>query len=352
MNKTLSDVNVILDVLQPAVPENLGKLAVFVKAETPPTGDGGTTPQAGSVSASVQEFTDIEDLLAKVSNADVQNIAKGYFNQDSHGDELYVISYSDLTAALDSYFGEGWEFGTVVGEEADSAVLSNYVEGKGTKFAVVGLEATDANVDAAETFKQTYIGNKRTIAFMAGMGDETQYAVGALIGKLGNQTVGSITWKFKTLNGVKAVDFSKSQIDKLHKNGIFTYVNKAGIDQTSDGITIGNEFIDALHGDDWVKASIETEVQNLLSTSGKVTFDSAGIAQIDGVVTGVLQDATTNGIVLIDAESGQGQYTVTAQSRADTPAEDIAQRHYNGLSFSYTRAGAIHSVTVHGTVAL
>ena len=351
MNKSLSDVNVILDVLQPAIPENLGKLAVFVKSETAPSGDG-ETPQAASTSASIQAFTDVEELLNKVTNKDVQNLAKGYFNQSNHGEEFYVISYSDLTAALDGYFGEGWEFATVVGDEADSAVLSNYVEGKGTKFAVVGLEATDANVEAAETFNQTYIGNKRTIAFMAGTGDDTKYAVGALIGKLGNETVGAITWKFKTLNGVKAIDFTKAQIDKLHKNGIFTYVNKAGIDQTSDGITIGGEFIDALHGDDWVKASIENNVQNLLTTSGKVTFDSSGIAQIDGVVTSVLQDATTNGIVLIDAESGQGQYTVTAQSRADTPAEDIAQRHYNGLSFSYTRAGAIHSVTVHGTVSL
>ncbi|WP_439646763.1 hypothetical protein [Lacticaseibacillus saniviri] len=62
--------------------------------------------------------------------------------------------------------------------------------------------------------------------------------------------------------------------------------------------------------------------------------------------------ATANGVILINDKTGAGEYTVTAQSRDNTSAEDIAQRHYSGLSFSYRRSGAIHSVTVRGTVLL
>ena len=43
---------------------------------------------------------------------------------------------------------------------------------------------------------------------------------------------------------------------------------------------MSGEFIDALHGDHWVKSNIETNVQRLLSTTDKLTFDSNGIAFI------------------------------------------------------------------------
>ena len=45
------------------------------------------------------------------------------------------------------------------------------------------------------------------------------------------------------------------------------------------------------------KASIETELQKLLSSSKKLSFDAVGIAQIDATVTQVLSQATNNGII-------------------------------------------------------
>ena len=127
---------------------------------------------------------------------------------------------------------------------------------------------------------------------------------------------------------------------------------RSGINQTSEGTTMGEDFIDALHGDDWIKASIETSLQHLLSSTKKLSFDAAGIATIDAAVTDVLTTATTNGIVLTDPETGAGQFTIKTVSRADTPQEDIASRQYNGLSFSYKRAGAVHSVTVSGEIGI
>lgn len=105
--------------------------------------------------------------------------------------------------------------------------LSNYVEGKARRFYVTGLVATDETVTKAETIKQQFFGNQRTIVFASGAdADGSNYGIGALIGALANQTVGSITWKFKNLVGVKAVNYNAAQVDKLHKNGIITYVKK------------------------------------------------------------------------------------------------------------------------------
>ena len=79
---------------------------------------------------------------------------------------------------------------------------------------------------------------------------------------------------------------------------------------------MSGEFIDALHGDHWVKSNIETNVQRLLSTTDKLTFDSNGIALLDTTVANVLETAFNNGIVDID-ETGVGNYSVTALGRQD-----------------------------------
>ncbi|MHA3065650.1 DUF3383 family protein [Lacticaseibacillus saniviri] len=341
---SLSDVEVSLTVQQPASPFNLGTLAIFM----PGTANSSKT------------YLSIDDLSADIESADALSVARGYFAQAMHSKTLYVITYADLTTALDTYFVDNWEFAVLVAngtdhpvKDGDTMILSNYVEGKARRFYVAGLPATDETVTMAETIKQQFFGNQRTIVFASGADvSGANYGIGALIGALGNQTVGSITWKFKNLVGVKAASYNAAQVDKFHKNGIFTYVKKAGIEQTSEGFTVSGEFIDSLHGDDWIKASLESDLQKLLSTSPKISFDGTGISQLEATATAVMLQATANGVILINDKTGAGEYTVTAKPRAETSAEDIAQRHYSGLSFTYRRSGAIHSVTVRGTVLL
>lgn len=369
MVNKLSDVQIILDVQKPAAPVNLGELAIFMP----------------SAAMDYQEYTAMDELSEAITDPDVLKMAQGYFDQDDHYKSLAIVSYSDITAALDEYFNSGWEFAALAGAKVaaaasgtansghgsgdgsgttpvpaptpaaatDAQTISNYLEIKKRCFFVTSAIATKTTVDGAEDLAKPYADNERTIIFASGTTDqEAEYGLGALIGELANQLVGSITWKFKTLTGVKPTDFTQSQVDRLHKNGIFTYVSKAGIDQTSEGLTVTGEFIDAIHGDDWVKATMESSLQDLLSQSKKIAYDTAGIAQIKAVANQVLTQATTNGIVLKDDKGNGGIFTVTTVSRDDTPIEDIIARTYNGMSFTYKRSGAIHSITVHGMVQL
>lgn len=342
---SISDVTVVLNVETPSVPVNMGNLAVFVKG----------------VADKIESFSALEDVKkAHSTEKGVTQVADGYFSQADHGSKLVVVTYSDdVVAAADKAYSAGWEFATLVpgtedGNAADAAgKLAGYIAGKAERFYVSGEPATAETVTNADTIVAKLGKSKRAIVFVSGAtADEAEYGVGALVGAVGNETVGSVTWKFKSLGGVKPADYSASDIQTLHDAGLFTYVEKAGVAQTSEGKTAAGEYIDALHGDDWVKATIETELQHLLSSSKKLTFDSTGIAQIDAVVTTVLNNATSNGIILTDKETGAGDFSVTTVSRANTPTADIAERRYNGLSFSYTRAGAIHSVKVSGQINL
>lgn len=361
MSNTLSDITVKLNVETPSVPVNMGNLALFVKGDK----------------QNVEGFNSYEDLQKVYGSNDlVKQVANGYFSQDDHGNKLFVITYTDIATAATAFYGEGWEFATVIpgvkvvtssagdqGKEkeavtvdttndlADTVALSNFIDGKKERFAVVGLPATNENVEKIADTKKAFGNSPRTILFVSGANQaEAEYGIGGLVGAVGNETVGSVTWKFRKIGGVKPVDLTVTQIQKLHESNAFTYVTKAALDQTSEGKTLSGEFIDALHGDDWVKASLETELQKLLSNSKKITFDSAGIAQIDATVTAVLTTATNNGIISENPETKAGEFTVSTVSRAESSEEDVAQRNYTGLSFSYTRSGAIHTVRVNGQI--
>lgn len=343
MGKNLSDVTVKLNVEQPSVPVNMGNLAIFVKGESP----------------KMESFGSYDDVVSNYSENDAINqIASGYFAQADHGDKLFVITYNVLDSVAETYYSAGWEFATVVGADGTNpdtevATLSNYISGKDERFAIVAYPATEKTVSKAEEIRSNLGNARRTIIFANGE-DQSKafYGLGALIGAVANELVGSVTWKFRKVGGVKPATLTVTQIQKLHDANIFTYVTKAGINQTSEGKTVGGEYIDALHGDDWVKASIETELQKLLSSSKKLSFDAVGIAQIDATVTQVLSQATNNGIILENAETGMGKFAVTTVPREESPASDISSRQYTGLSFSYTRAGAIHSVVVSGQINL
>lgn len=365
MSNILSDITVKLNVETPSAPVNMGNLALFVKGDK----------------QNVEGFNSYDDLQKVYGSNDlVKQVANGYFNQDDHGNKLFVITYTDVATAVNAYYSKGWEFATVIpgvkviapstnasndqndqnkgavtidttNDLADAVALSAFIDGKKERFAVVGLPATSDNVEKIADTMKVFGNSQRTIVFASGTNQaEAEYGIGGLIGAVGNETVGSVTWKFRQIGGVKPVDLTTTQIQQLHENNVFTYVTKAGLDQTSEGKTLSGEFIDALHGDDWVKASLETELQRLLSNSKKISFNSAGIAQIDATVTAVLTTATNNGIVSVNPATNAGDFIVTTASRAQSSAEDVSQRNYTGLSFSYTRSGAIHTVKVNGQI--
>ena len=349
------DVQVILDVVNPASPINLGNLAVYVVADT--ANSENVIPDT-----KLHSVEDITNLGLSI-NASTEAVIKSFFAQDNHGETIYLygiessVDQSTTKEKVETTLTDGWEFATVVSPSPlDSVVLTNAIESYGRKLAVLGmdLKLSTAKVSDIESITDApFYGNERTIVFLANReaGDTEKYkGVGALIGALGNSQPGSITWKFKKLKGITATQVNGTVVAKATEIGALMYVSKAGAAQTSEGLSTGLEYIDNLHSDDWVRAEIESSIQNLLQTTDKLPYGAQGIAQLEAAVTTVLRTATENGVILVDPETNSGKFTVTAGSREEQAASDIASRSYKGLSFDYTRAGAIHDVTVHGTI--
>ncbi len=179
--------------------------------------------------------------------------------------------------------------------------------------------------------------------------DPSSYPDAAWVGRGAPEDPGSITWKFKTLDGIVPADVTTTEVNDLHDAYVNTYVQKYGVNQTSEGKVTSGEYIDVIRSQDWVEARIAEGISRLLFTTSKLPYDHRGIAMVVAEVESVLKLATDQGIIALD-DDGNGIYEVTAPSRADIPAVQRAQRVLPDVDFSFTIGGAVHSVEVHGVI--
>lgn len=169
-----------------------------------------------------------------------------------------------------------------------------------------------------------------------------QYPAEGWVGRCAPELPGSITWKFKTINGVTAADIKVSELTQLHNNGGNSYVRKLGVLQTSEGKVTSGEYIDVIRSQDFIEARLTEQVSRLLFTQKKVSYDNSGIAMIVAECESVMKRATTQGIIALD-DDGNGMWSITAPRREGIPSNDIANRRLNGIVIEATLAGAVHN---------
>ncbi|MCY8813677.1 DUF3383 family protein [Bacillus atrophaeus] len=341
----LSDVKVTIDLVKPSTLIGLGVPLILVKN----TSADSVYREYGSLEALKQNYPESSATYKKAAAIYAQGdyaphkIAVASFGKETPGDgkDKSVTKFS-VRNALEEYFDKDFHFVLLAAASADDRLeASKYFEEKAYKFLV--LKVTD------EAEITSYKGKDRTIVFYHPLTDEEPDA--ALVGAVSSRTVGSVTWKFKTLVSITPQDYKADQIANFHKSGAIVYVTKAGINQTSEGITASGEYIDVLHGKDWVKLNIETSIQAALSNSGKIPFSNEGFSLLESQVTNVLLTAFTNGIIAGD-EDGQPIYTVKTKKRSEISDENRNKRLYDGLSFSFELAQAVHEANITGEIIL
>ncbi|MEK4026296.1 DUF3383 family protein [Sporosarcina sp. FSL W7-1283] len=179
--------------------------------------------------------------------------------------------------------------------------------------------------------------------------DPESYVAEGLIARCAPEEPGSITWKFKTVNGVKAANIGISDITQLHTDNGNTYLRKFGILQTSEGKVTSGEYIYVMQSQDFLDARLTEEVSRVFFTQKKVAYENSGIALIVSAATAVLKRATEQGIVLKD-DAGNGLWEIQARSRENSLPNDVANRVYDGLVILVPLAGAIHGTTLRLTM--
>lgn len=369
-----TDVNVITSIVHPQVVKGLGNLVILNKVtekatlattstDTPKEG----TPTTGRAFSNELTITDHMNgiLLRKVDTAtgavyrEYKNIdavvtdyskdtavykkAQAYFAQDKHSDRIAVLDYIEDQAqdTLKDFWTFNWTFAILAENElSDTTVLlSNIFEANKDHFLVLQSSGpTDFN---------KYYGQNYTIG-LAHNPNEPMDA--AFIGAIANLPVGETTWKFKTLNGITADNFTSTEIDGLNNAHVLAYVVRDGLPEVSEGFTLSGEFIDLLHGELWIKTNVADKLVKLLRNNDKIPYDHNGIAIVQSTIEGVMLEGYHRGIIAERGETGKGNYTVTVSPKEDQSAEDLSRRHYGGASYRYHASSAIHTLTVNGVI--
>src|SRR5579875_93644 len=275
----LTDIQVTIDVEHPAPVIGLGRVAIFTPAP------------AGVTQPSYKEYTSLDALkIDFAEGTEVYKNAKANLVQANAAGKIAVLTYvkTQTDAALDQYFDEEWHFALMPGaDQADKVAVANKIASYQFKFLV--NQTDDLTTLAA------FGANRRVINFYHK--NPGEYLAAAVLGDVANLTVGSVTWKFrKNLIGITPINVGREELKNIHTAGANAYVIKAGVPCTSEGLTASGEYIDNVHGEDWIKANTESTLQNILLENDKVSFDSKGIALVSAGLTSVFEQATINGI--------------------------------------------------------
>ncbi|KAF9139092.1 hypothetical protein BGX30_008391 [Mortierella sp. GBA39] len=299
-----------------------------------------------------QEFKVYNNLDAvaedHATSSEVYKAAFALFNQgDDSPDSVAVMLYktdSALADFLPTIFDK--DFYYILSTSSTLANITAIAD---------AVEADDTRLFFASTSKLEDLGNiyskkykRTTVQYNV---DTSNYPEAAWVGRAGSAVAGSLTWKFKYLNGIEPMQLTKAELDQIHGYNANTYVTKAGDNVTSNGVTVSGEYIDIVQSEDFIIQSISTNVQKLFNRTKKISYDNNGIAQIEAEVKTVLKRADLNGMIAHD-DDGLPLYSTSFKTRSQVDPTDREKREYNGGSFTFELAGAIHKTKIKGLIKL
>jgi hypothetical protein len=175
-------------------------------------------------------------------------------------------------------------------------------------------------------------------------GDDEDYADAAFMGSRLPYTPGTETWKFANLSGIVADDFTTSEKNAAIAKNCNIYAAIGGRDCTMEGVCASGIFIDYIRLIHWMTARIKENVFGAIVEKVKIPYTDEGIAIIENHIREVLQYGVDNGML--------SSYTITVPKAADVSDADKEARELKDVKFTATISGAIHKVTIAGTVSV
>ncbi len=173
------------------------------------------------------------------------------------------------------------------------------------------------------------------------------YSGARWVGEMFPKDPGSATWKFKALSGIDTVDLTAAEVTAIEDKDGNTYQEIGGVGITAQGVTAAGEFIDITRGVDWLTVRLQERIFGSLVNADKVPFTDPGISVIESDVRAQLQEAIDSTLLAADPAP-----VVTVPKAAAVSAPLKAARSLPSVEFSAELAGAIHDVSVTGSVSV
>lgn len=282
------------------------------------------------------KYVDGEDL--KGLSGAVLDIANRLFMQKPQPQKVAVFGKAGaIDAAFNAALEANNDFFFVVSTDNTTDSIKKLAE-----LAQVHNKIYGVTVNSVTDTKKLYdLKNDNT--FIMYHDDPKAYAAEAMT-VIMSYKVGGKTAKFKTIQGVRAAKISTTELNELHEHKMYTYVEKLGVLQTTEGKVLSGEYIDIVLGEYWIRFKMEEALQRLALVNDKIPYTNTGIGMIVGACEAILNRAVEQGIV------EKGQYKVDYKLREDVPSNDVAERKYDYVMWTAMLQGAIHTGQISGVL--
>jgi hypothetical protein len=298
-----------------------------------------------------------EILEAGFSSASwIYKNAEKQFSQSPHIGKIYVgiklSSDTNWTNALTACLNQNDEWYAVEAHAVTMAEQQNVAQWVQANEKLGGIATADPDVvnddtgDIADWLKTNNI--DRVFCFYhpdVGTNDDP-FPVSAIFGKLLSKHPGSATWALKGLNAVPTCRLSAGQRKKADNKNCMIYTSVAGMPITRWGQVGSGEYIDVIHGLDWLKARIQNLVFTPLVQMDKVPFEDDGITTLVDQLRAGLDEGVKYKILKA------GAYTIDAPTADQVPDSAKAERKLPDVHFRAPLSGAIHKSEIDGTITL
>jgi len=310
-----------------------------------------------------QSFANMTEVAAVFASTDPEYLAADiFFAQDPHptsvkigrivngndwSDELTLINNADSS----------WYFLVITSrtqaDVEDAAAWANaLVKQLHSASADVNILDSGVSSDIASVFE---IAEYDRVATLFNELAANTYPDVAWIAVLATKTPGSATWNFKALTSVTPsttlTDAQRLTVLTTKKANLYATVGGRSI--MREGHVANGEFIDLVHGTDYLEATMTEAIFDVLAEADKIPYTDQGAASIEGAIRATLDDFIASGFLAARPETYDGQpYEVVIPKVADQTQANRANRIFADITFRASLAGAIHEVEVQGTVAV
>ncbi|UMQ59864.1 DUF3383 family protein [Leptospira interrogans] len=212
---------------------------------------------------------------------------------------------------------------------------------------------------ADQSIVNELINHERTLPMISNHSEEFPDA--AWFGRCGSAAIGSIQWDSKQLNGQRNSDVTMSEQSQiLAKNGNLIR-EMGGVNVTWEGKTLSGQYIDNIHGRDYLKARLQEAYHSLKINNDKIPMTISGLRMVEAALREVFRDCGRREIIakVEDADGrsrsdlGDFQYKLSMpETISDIPTNDRANRKVPQIKFSATIGGGINKIEISGTMGV
>lgn len=275
-------------------------------------------------------------------NPQVKEIVVGQF--DSEESPSYVTAIQDLQSQTNEWFFLVTDATT----DVDKLAIATYVETQDIIYVF-----SDTNSATVTNVTTDIFSKLKALGFVKSFGihfKDTAVVMGeaAWVGRFASAVIGSNLWLYKTLVGLVAEGYSKTEVDYLRSKEAHFYT-KVG----QDSVVVGNgnvpsgEKIHVILGAIWLKIRIGERLWNLLYIKERILYTNGGIDLFKAELVTVLNEAVTNNILTDD----DGGFQISVPDANKLTSQERASGVLSRLTFRARLAGAIIYVdAVEGTV--